>query len=84
MNISQRQAHIDPDRKARFREEARGIVFKDRDDRHHKRSVDTAGGIARALERAWREEEFAAAQDDASAPRVPAATDEGLSDRVDA
>ena len=77
MSTSKRQAHIDPDRKARFREEARGIVFKDRDDRHHKRSVDTAGAIARALERAWREG-FAAAQDDDSMPRMPPATDEEL------
>jgi len=49
------RAPADPDRKARFREQARSIVFKDRDDRRFGRSVDTAGAIARALERAWRE-----------------------------
>jgi hypothetical protein len=75
LSTGKRQSHVDPDRKARFREQARGIVFKDRDDRHHKRSVDTAGAIARALERAWREG-FAAAQDDDWALRT-AASDEG-------
>ena len=54
---------VDPYRKARFREEARGIVFKDRDDRKYGRAVDTAGAIARALERAYRQG-FADAQDD--------------------
>lgn len=57
----------DPERKVRFREEAREIVFKDRDHRRYGRSVDTAGAIARALERAWREG-FEAAQADPVAP----------------
>ena len=44
----------DPWRKARFREEARDIVAKDRYDRKYGRAVDTAGAIARALERAYK------------------------------
>ena len=43
----------DPHRTAAFREAARTIVFKDRDDRRAGLSVDTAGAIARALERAY-------------------------------
>ena len=58
-----RKPSADPYRKARFREEARGIGFKDRDDRKYGRGVDTAGAIARALERAYRQG-FADAQDD--------------------
>lgn len=53
-------------RKANFREEARAIVFKDRHDRKYGRVVDTAGTIARALERAYKQG-FADAQD----PRGP-------------
>ena len=49
-------------RKADFREEARAIVFKDRHDRKYGRAVDTAGTIARALERACKRG-FADAQD---------------------
>lgn len=45
----------DPRRKARFREIARGIVFKDRSDRKYGLTVDTAGAIAQALERAYRD-----------------------------
>ncbi len=63
MSQPPRKPSIDPYRKARFREEARGIVFRDRDDRKYGRAVDTAGAIARALERVYREG-FAAAQDD--------------------
>ena len=44
----------DPWRKARFREEARDIVAKDRYDRKYGRAVDTVGAIARALERAYK------------------------------
>ncbi len=43
----------DPHRTAAFREAARAIVFKDRDDRRAGFGVDTAGAIARALERAY-------------------------------
>ncbi len=68
MSHSPRKPSIDPYRKARFREEARGIVFKDRDHRKYGRAVDTAGAIARALERAYREG-FAAA--DGPAPKAP-------------
>jgi hypothetical protein len=50
-----RQPSADPYRKARFRELAREIVFKDRQDRRSGYAVDTAGSIARALERAFRE-----------------------------
>lgn len=45
----------DPYRKARFREIAREIVAKDRYNRKYGLSVDTAGAIANALERAYRE-----------------------------
>lgn len=45
----------DPRRKARFREIARGIVVKDRSDRKYGLTVDTAGAIAQALERAYRD-----------------------------
>ena len=65
MSPTPRKPSVDPYRKARFREEARGIVFKDRDDRKYGRAVDTAGAIARALERAYRQG-FAEAQDSAT------------------
>ena len=42
-----------PHRTAAFRETARDIVHKDRYDRRAGMSVDTAGAIARALERAY-------------------------------
>lgn len=45
----------DPYRKARFREIAREVVAKDRYNRKYGLSVDTAGTIASALERAYRE-----------------------------
>ncbi|MCB8835850.1 hypothetical protein [Aurantimonas sp. VKM B-3413] len=45
----------DPYRKARFREEARDIVAKDRWERKYGRAVDTGGAIARALERAYKQ-----------------------------
>ncbi|HKR93647.1 hypothetical protein [Novosphingobium sp.] len=45
----------DPRRRARFREIARGIVAKDRHDRKYGYTVDTAGAIAQALERAYRD-----------------------------
>ena len=61
-----RQPGADPYRKARFRETAREIVFKDRDDLRSGYAVDTAGSIARALERAFREG-FAAGQTDTPA-----------------
>jgi len=42
-----------PHRTAAFREAARAIVYKDRYDRKSGFSVDTAGSIARALEKAY-------------------------------
>jgi hypothetical protein len=45
----------DPRRKARFREIARAILAKDRSDRKYGLTVDTAGAIAQALERAYRD-----------------------------
>ena len=45
----------DPRRKARFREIARDIVAKDRYNRKYGIAVDTAGAIAQALERAYRD-----------------------------
>lgn len=50
-----RQIPPDSRRKARFREIARGIVAKDRSDRKYGLTVDTAGAIAQALERAYRD-----------------------------
>lgn len=49
------QVSADPFRKAKFREIARGIVAKDRYNRKYGRAVDTAGAIAGALERAYRQ-----------------------------
>ncbi len=60
----------DPHRTAAFREAARAIVFKDRDDRRAGLSVDTAGAIARALERAYAQG-FADAQASASPVAEP-------------
>jgi len=48
-------ARADPSRKARFREIAREIVAKDRYNRKYGLSADTAGALANALERAYRE-----------------------------
>ncbi len=48
-----RQPPPDPLRKIRFREAARDIVAKDRYDRKYGMAVDTAGAIARALEKAY-------------------------------
>jgi len=76
MSTSRHRVPVDPDRKARFREEARGIVFKDRDDRRYGRPVDTAGAIARALERAWRDG-LAVGRSDAPLAAIEPATDEG-------
>lgn len=62
-SLSRNDAHrpeADPIRKVRFREAARAIVAKDRRDRKYGFAVDTAGAIARAMERAYREG-FAAA-----------------------
>ncbi len=69
MSQPPRKPSIDLYRNARFREEARGILFKDRDHRKCGRAVDTAGAIARALERAYREG-FAAADGPAPKPSV--------------
>lgn len=50
-----RRPGADPVRKIRFREAAREIVAKDRQDRKYGLAVDTAGAIARAMERAYRQ-----------------------------
>ena len=47
-----RQPDADPLRKVRFREAARDIVARDRNDRKYGLAVDTARAIARAMERA--------------------------------
>ena len=65
----------DPYRKARFREEAREIVAKDRHNRGRGLTVDTAGAIARALERAYKQG-FLAAQGTAQ-PAPPPIADDG-------
>lgn len=62
-----RRPESDPLRKVRFREAAREIVAKDRYDRKHGLPVDTAGAIARAMERAYRQG-FLDAQGDPSKP----------------
>lgn len=55
MNKKPERPPPDPRRKARFREIGRGIVAKDRYNRKYGLAVDTAGAIAQALERAWRD-----------------------------
>jgi len=64
----------DPRRKARFREIARGIVAKDRYNRKYGIAVDTAGAIAQALERAYRD---GVRDDPASAPPASEQSDTG-------
>ncbi len=55
MTKQAKRRQSDPYRKARFREIAREIVAKDRYNRKYGMSVDTAGAIANALEKAYRE-----------------------------
>jgi hypothetical protein len=71
-----RPPNTDPLRKIRFREAARAIVAKDRYDRKYGRAVDTAGAIARAMERAYRQG-FETAQSERSVPssKLPDAED---------
>lgn len=71
-----RQPNPDPYRKVRFRELAREIVGKDRQDRRAGYAVDTAGSIARALERAYRDG-FEAAQIQSAQPAPSAQSDSG-------
>ncbi len=67
-----RRPRRDAYRTAQFRDIARGIVAKDRNDRRDGFSVDTAGAIARALERAFREGFIAAHEaDETFASTVP-------------
>lgn len=75
MSRRPRTPAADPRRKANFREEARSIVAKDRYDRKYGHAVDTAGAIARALERAYKQG-FADARDDQVRP-TPEVSDEG-------
>jgi len=74
-----RRPDADPIRRARFRESARAIVAKDRHDRKHGLPVDTAGAVARAMERAYREG-FADAQGE---PPMPAASDVPAGETID-
>src|SRR3546814_20205263 len=69
----------DPRRKARFREIARGIVAKDRYNRKYGIAVDTAGAIAQALERAYRD---GVRDDPAAAFQAPEQDDAGKSGRA--
>jgi hypothetical protein len=80
MSRRPRTPAADPHRKANFREEARGIVAKDRYDRKYGHAVDTAGAIARALERAYKQG-FADAQDNHVRP-TPELSDGGPLDWV--
>jgi len=75
-----RRPDADPIRKARFREAAREIVAKDRHDRKYGFPVDTAGAVARAMERAYREG-FADAQGEP--PPMPATADVQLDGAID-
>lgn len=70
MNERPRKHQPDPHRKVRFREAARDIIAKDRYDRRYGRTVDTAGAVAHALERAYREG-FADAQSEPRTPDIP-------------
>jgi hypothetical protein len=74
-----RRPDADPIRKARFREAAREIVAKDRHDRKYGSSVDTAGAVARAMERAYREG-FADAQRE---PHIPSAGEVRTGETID-
>jgi hypothetical protein len=74
-----RRPDVDPIRKARFREAAREIVAKDRRDRKYGFPVDTAGAVARAMERADRQG-FADAQGE---PPMPAASDVQPGEAID-
>ena len=74
MNNPPRRPEADPRRKIRFRETARDIVAKDRYERRSGLSVDTAGAITRALERAYRQG-FADAQSES--PRIQYENDDG-------
>lgn len=79
MNERPRKPQPDPLRKIRFREAARDIIAKDRYDRRYGRAVDTAGAVARALERAYRQG-FADAQ---SEPRTPEISTEPVAGAVE-
>lgn len=84
-NPRQRRPAKDPYRAAAFREAARAIVHKDRRDRQAGFSVDTAGAIGRALERAYAQG-FADAQAPASpvpAPHEAAAANSGAAEPVE-
>jgi hypothetical protein len=70
LNERLRRLKPDPVRKARFREAAREIVAKDRHDRRYGLAIDTAGAIARALERAYRQG-FTDAQSEPPTPNEP-------------
>jgi hypothetical protein len=74
-----RRPDADPIRKARFREAAREIVAKDRHDRKYGFPVDTAGAVARAMERAYRQG-FADAQGE---PPMPATGDLQSGEAID-
>ena len=70
MSRTPRKPDADPYRKARWREQARAIVMKDRHHRKYGRAVDTGGAVAQALERAYKQG-FA----DAQGETAPAARD---------
>jgi len=76
---SVRRPGADPIRKVRFREAAREIVAKDRYNRKYGFPVDTAGAVARAMERAYREG-FADAQCE---PHMPSAGEERTGEKID-
>ncbi|MGF7212963.1 hypothetical protein GGE65_007599 [Skermanella aerolata] len=71
-----RQPSADAYRKVRFREMAREIVAKDRHDQRYGQVVDTAGAIARALERVYRQG-FEDAQTDCPTAKPEVVPDEG-------
>ena len=71
-----------PHRTAAFREAARAIVFKDRDDRRAGLSVDTAGAMARALERAYVQGFIDAHAPASPAPALPETAAAAVGDAV--
>ncbi len=74
-----RRPDAGPIRKARFREAAREIVAKDRYNRKYGFAVDTAGAVASAMERAYRQG-FADAQGE---PAMPAVSDVQPAEAID-
>jgi hypothetical protein len=74
-----RRPDADPRRKVRFREAAREIVARDCYNRKYGFAVETAGAVARAMERAYRQG-FADGQGE---PAMPAVSDVQPDEAID-